>query len=175
MKKPAMKWVIVTALILLVGYSSFATYNWLERQRLDNGILNSAIALSDLPLAELSSVGGAAEYSIEHDTAGELLSERITRYIFHVRTLSYSSGMLHALTGDEKYRTFETAMINLTSFFSEINNKPDIEEILAANLDTFRQIDDTFEETQRLDALTPADAEELFELSGNLTAGWPVS
>ena len=61
MKKPITKWVILVILIFFIVYSGFATYNWLEGERIENGTLNYAIDLSDIPLWELSDVGFVAE------------------------------------------------------------------------------------------------------------------
>jgi hypothetical protein len=173
MKKPITKWVIIAILILLIAYSGFATYNWLEQERIENRALNNAIDLSDIPLWELSAVGSAAEYLIETDTTGEFLNERITKYFFHARTLQYSSSILRALTNDEKYGLFGTAMFNLNRFFAGLSgDRPDdMKEILTTNLDTLKQMDDTLEEVLRINYLTLADAEKILQLSGNLTAG----
>ncbi|MCK5181740.1 MAG: hypothetical protein KAQ73_04290 [Dehalococcoidia bacterium] len=169
MKQPIRKWVIVVILIFFIAYSGFATYNWLEGERIENGTLNDIIHLSDIPLWELSDVGFVAESLIKPDTMDELLRERITQYFFHARTLSYSSSMLHALTNDEKYRLFETAMSNLQAFFIGVNNGPNGKEILTTNLDALKQTDDILEEILLIDSLTLADAEKLLQLSGNLT------
>jgi len=169
MKQPIRKWVIVVILIFFIAYSGFATYNWLEGERIENGTLNDTIHLSDIPLWELSDVGFVAESLIKPDTMDELLRERITQYFFHARTLSYSSSMLHALTNDEKYRLFETAMSNLQAFFIGVNNGPNGKEILTTNLDALKQTDDILEEILLIDSLTLADAEKLLQLSGNLT------
>ena len=169
MKQPIRKWVIVVILIFFIAYSGFATYNWLEGERIENGTLNDIIHLSDIPLWELSDVGFVAESLIKPDTMDELLRERITQYFFHARTLSYSSSMLHALTNDEKYRLFVSAMSNLQAFFIGVNNGPNGKEILTTNLDALKQTDDIFEEILLIDSLTLADAEKLLQLSGNLT------
>ena len=171
MKQPIRKWLIVVILIFFIAYSGFATYNWLEGERIENGTLNDIIHLSDIPLWELSDVGFVAESLIKPDTMDELLRERITQYSFHARTLSYSSSMLHALTNDEKYRLFETAMSNLQDFFIGVNNGPNGKEILTTNLDTLKQMDDTLEGILRINNLTLADAEKILQLSGNLTVG----
>jgi hypothetical protein len=171
MKQPIRKWVIVAILILLVAYSGFATYNWLEGERIENRTLNSAIDLSDIPLWELSAMGFEAEYLIESDATDKLLRERITRYFFHAITLSHSSSILHTLTNDEKYWLFERAMYKLNSFFIGINNEPNMKEILTTNLAALKQMDDTLEEILRINNLTLADTEKLLELSGNLTVG----
>jgi len=169
MKKPIRKWVIVVILIFFIVYSGFATYNWLEGERIENRTLNYAIYLSDIPLWELSDVGFVAEYLIKPDTTDELLVARISQYFFHTRTLSYSSSMLHALTNDEKYRLFETAMSNLQAFFIGVNNRPNGKEILTTNLDALKQMDDILEEILAINNLTLADAEKLLQLSGHLT------
>ncbi len=171
MKKPMTKWVIVAILILFIVYSGFATYNWLEGERIENRTLNDAIYLSDIPLWELSNVGSVAESLIKPDATDELLRERITKYFFHARTLSYSSSMLHALTNDEKYRLFGTAMRNLQYFFIGVNNRPNRKEILTTNLDTLKQMDDILEEILAINNLTLTDAEKFLQLSGNLTVG----
>jgi len=173
MKKPITKRVIVAILILFIVYSGFATYNWLEGERIENRTLNGAIHLSDIHLWELSNVGYVAEYLIKHDTTDELLREKIIKYFFHARTLSYSSSMLHALTNDEKYWLFGTAMRNLQMFFIGVaDDRPDdMKETLTTNLDALKQMDDILEEILQINNLTLADAEELLQLSGNLTVG----
>ena len=175
MKKPITKRVIVVILILFIVYSGFATYNWLEGERIENRTLNGAIHLSDIPLWELSNVGSVAEALIKPDATDELLRERITQYFyfFHARTLYYSSSMLHALTNDEKYRLFGTAMRNLQMFFIGVaDDRPDdMKETLTTNLDALKQMDDILEEILQINNLTLADAEELLQLSGNLTVG----
>ncbi len=169
--KPVTKWVIVAILILLIAYSGFTTYNWLEGERIENRTLNDAIYLSDIPLLQLSDVGLVAESLIEPDVTDELLTERITHYLFHARTLTYSSSMLQALTNYEKYRLFAAAMSNLQAFFFEVHNGPNSREILTTNLDALKQIGDILEETLPIHNLTLADAEELLGLSRNLTSG----
>jgi len=171
MKKPITKWVIVTMLILFIAYSGFATYNWLEGERIENHMLNNAIHLSDIPLWEMSDVGFVAEYLIKPDTTDELLRERITQYFFHARTLSYSSSILNALTNDLKYLLFGSAMDNIQAFFIRVNSTPNGKGILTTNLDALKQMDDILEEILAINNLTLADAEKLLELSGNLTAG----
>jgi hypothetical protein len=171
MKKPITKWVIVAILILLITYSGFATYNWLRGERIANGTLNDAIYLSDIPLAELGDVGLVAEYLMKPSTTDELIEERMSRYFFHARTLFYSSSMLQALTNDEKYWLFETAMSNLQAFFMGANNSPNRKVILTTNLDAMKQMGDILEEILAINNVTLADAEELLELSGNLTVG----
>jgi len=173
MKKPITKWIIVAIFILLIAYSGFATYNWLEGERIQNRTLNSAIDLSDIPLWELSAVGLVAESLIEPDTTDELLNERITKYFFHARTLYYSSSILRVLTNNEKYGLFGTAMFNLNRFFVGLSgDRPDdMKEILTTNLDVLKQMDDTLEEILRINDLTLADAEKIFQLSHNLTVG----
>jgi hypothetical protein len=169
MKKPSTKWVIIAILILFIAYSGFATYNWLEGERIENLTLNDAIDLSTVPLLELRVVGFSAEYLINHDTTDELLREKIIQYLFHATTLSHSSSMLCALTNDEKYWLFGTAMHNLQGFFVGVSNRPNRKEILTTNLDTMKQMDDILEGVLRIDNLTLADAENLVELAGNLT------
>jgi len=177
MKKPITKWILVAILILLIAYSGFATYKWLEAERLGEGIesvtLNDAIFLSDIPLCELRYVGLEAESLTEPDTSDELVRERITQYLFHARTLFYSSSMLHTLTDDEKYSLFGTAMGNLQAFFGGVaNDRPDdMKEILTSNLDTLKQMDDILEEILGINDLTLADTEKFLQLSGNITAG----
>jgi hypothetical protein len=173
MKKLITKWVLVAILILLIAYSGFATYNWLEGERVENRVLNDVIYLSDIPLWELSAVGLVAESLVEPDATDELLRERIYQYAFHARTLSYASRMLHALTNDEKYSLFGTAMRNLQMFFAGVgNDRPDdIKETLMTNLDVLKQMDDILEEILPINNLTLSDAEKLLELAGNLTVG----
>ena len=171
MKKPIRKWVIIAILILFIAYSGFATYNWLEGERVETRMLNAAIDLSDIPLWELSAVGFVAESLIEPDATDALLRERIIQYFFHTRTLRYSSSMLHALTNDEEYGLFGTAMYSLNGFFTGIYNRPNMKEILTTNLDALKQMDDILEEILRINDLTLADAEKILQLSGNLTIG----
>jgi len=174
MKKPAMIWVIaVVVLILLVGYSGFATYKWLRAERVQAYALNDVIYLADDSLVELRDVGLGAEYLIKSDTRDELLRETIIRYFLDARTLSYASRVLRDLTDDEKYPRFETAMISLQMFFVDLSNeKPvDMKEILTTNLDTLKQMGDRLEGVFQIDYLTLADATELLELSGNLASG----
>ena len=169
MKKPITKWIIVAIFTLLIAYSGFATYNWLEGERIQNHKLNNAINVSDIPLWELSTIGFVAESLIKPDTTDELLRERIIQYFSHTRTLWYSSSILHTLTDDEKYWLFNDAMFNLNRFFTEINNRPNIKEILTTNLDTLKQMDDILEEILQIDDLTLADTWEILQLSHNLT------
>ena len=171
MKSSITKRVILVTLVFLIVYSGFATYNWLEGERTENRTLNDAIHLSDSPLWELSYVGSVAEYLIEPDTTDELVVETISKYFFHARTLYYSSSMLQALTNDEKYRLFETAMNNLQAFLIGADDRRNEKEILTTNLDALKQMDDIFEEIASINNLTLADAEKLLELSGNLTVG----
>jgi hypothetical protein len=171
MKKPSTKWVIIAILILFIAYSGFATYNWLEGERIENLTLNDAIDLSDIPLWELSAMGFAAEYLIESDATDELLREELLQYFFHARTLYYSSSMLCALTDDEKFSLFGTAMMNLQDFFSGVRDSPNRKEILTTNLDAMKQMDDTLEGILRINDLTLADAEKILQLSHNLTVG----
>jgi hypothetical protein len=171
MKKPITKWVIVAILILFIAYSGFATYKWLEAERIESIMLNDAIGLSDFSLLELRDLGFVAEYWIKPDTTDELLREELLKYFLHARTLSYSSRILRALTDDEKYSLFGTAMHNLQYFFIGVINRPNRKEILTTNLDALKQMDDALEEILRINSLTLADAEEFLQLSGNLTAG----
>jgi hypothetical protein len=173
MKKPALKWVIVAILILFIGYSGFATYNWLESERTENLARNDAVDLSDILLWELSDAGSVAEYLIGSNATDELLNERIHQYFCHARTLSYSSSMLQALTIGEKYSLLGTAMRDLQTFLVAIgNHEPgDAEEALATNLDALKQMDGILGRVLRIDNLTLADAQNLLELAGNLTAG----
>jgi hypothetical protein len=171
MKKPITKWVIVAILISFVAYSGFATYKWLEGERIENRTLNDAIHLSDIPLWELSDVGLVAESLIRPDTTDEFLEERMSQYFFHARTLSYSSSVLHALTNDERYQLFELAMSNLQAFLIGVNKRPNGKDILTTNLDAMQQMDDILEGISAINNLTLADAEKLLELSGNLTVG----
>lgn len=171
MKKPITKWTIVAIFILLIAYSGFATYSWLEGERIQDLTLNNAIDLSDLPILELRAVGFSAEYLIESDATDELLREEILQYFFHTWTLHHSSNILHSLTCDEKYSIYGTAMMNLKDFFYGVYAETNSKEILSVNLDTLKQMDDTLEEVLRINYLTLADAEKILELSGNLTVG----
>jgi len=171
MKKLITKWVIVAILILLIAYSGFATYNWLEEERIRSYTVNDVVYLSDMSLVDLGDVGLGAEYLTKPDTTDELVRESTLRYFWHARTLYYSSGMLRVLTNDDKYRLFQIAMSNLQAFFIEAYNGPNRKEILTTNLATLKQMDDTLGEILRINNLTLADAEKLLALSGNLTIG----
>jgi hypothetical protein len=173
MKNRAMKWVIVAVLILLVGYSGFATYSWLEGERIGNrtpndALYSNALSLSDIPLVELTDVGSVAESLIKTDVTDEVLRERTIQYLFHARTLFYSSRMLQVLTDDEEYGLFAGAMGNLLDFFIEVNNRLNEKEILMTNLDTLKQMEHILLEIPTVDSLTLADAQELLDLTGNL-------
>jgi hypothetical protein len=173
MKKPIRKWGIVTILILLIAYSGFATYNWLQAERVQSYALNDVIYLADDSLVELSDMGLGAEYLIKPDTTDELLRETVIRYFSHARTLSYASRVLRDLTNDEKYQFFGTAMINLELFLVDVSNErpDDMKEILATNVDTVKQMGDTLEGIFQIDGLTLADATGLLGLSRNLASG----
>ena len=173
MKKPAMKWVIVTALILLVGYSSYATYNWSHAERMQAYAVNNVVYLADYSLAELIDMGLGAEYLTKSDTTDEFLRETIIRYSLDARTLSYASRVLRDLTDDKKYPQFETAMRNLQLFLVDLSNErpDDMKEILTTNLDTVKQMGDRPEGVFQIDYLTLADAVELVGLSRNLDVG----
>jgi len=173
MRKPITKWVIVAILISLVGYSGFATYNWLRAERVQSYAFNDVIYLADDSLVELSDMGLGAEYLIKPDTTDELLRETITRYFSHARTLSYASRVLRDLTNDEKYQFFGTAMINLQLFLVDVSNErpDDMKEILTTNFDIVKQMGDTLEGIFQIDNLTLADATELLGLSRNLVSG----
>ena len=175
MKKPATKWVVVAVLILLVGYSGFATYSWLEAERIGNrtngALYSNALYLSDIPLAELTDVGSVAESLTKTDVTDEVLGERTIQYLFHARTLFYSSRMLQVLTDDEEYGLFAGAMGNLLDFFIEVNNQPNEKEILMTNLDTLKQMEHILLDISTIDSLTLADAQELLALTGNLAVG----
>jgi len=161
------KWAIVLAFILLVAYSGFVTYNWLDGEKEKEDMMSYAIAISDLPLRELDDMGSMLEYLIEHSTE-EVLRERISEYRFHARTLYYSSSILYTSTQDERYRVFKAAMKNLENFFISVNNKPDIREIIESNLDILKQMESILNTIDRIDNLTTPNAEELLELSGEL-------
>jgi hypothetical protein len=169
MKNPVTKWVIVVILVLVMGYSGFATYNWLEREKMRNYALSDVVYFADDSVVELTDMGSVAEYWIEPDTTDELVMGGALGYWRDARTLRYASGMLRDLTNDEKYRLFETAMHNLEGFFVEVNNRSDRKEILTTNLDVLSQMGDILEETLPIDNLTLVDAENLLELAGNLT------
>jgi len=171
MKKPITKQVIAVILILFIAYSGFATYNWLEGEKIRNYALSDVVYFADDSLVELTDMGSVAEYWIQPDTADELVMGGALGYWRHARTLYYSSGMLRTLTNDERYRLFGMAMNNLQAFFTELNNRSDRKEILTTNLDVLKQMDDILEEILTINNLTLADAEKLLELSGNLTVG----
>ena len=124
--KRSTKWTIILVFILLVTYSGFVTYNWLDGEKeKKKKMMSYAIAISDLPLRELDDMGSMLEYLIEHST-DEVLKERISEYRFHAGTLYYSSSILYTSTQDEKYQIFRAAMINLESFFISTGNRLDL-------------------------------------------------
>ena len=84
----ATKWVIALLFILLIAYSGFVTYNWLEGEKEKKVMMSYAIAISDIPLRELSEMGSTLEYLREHNIE-DFLKERISKYQFHARTLYY--------------------------------------------------------------------------------------
>lgn len=165
--KRATKWVIALLFILLIAYSGFVTYDWLEGERERNVIVSYAIAVSDIPLRELGEMGSVLEYLREHDTE-VLLKERISKYQFHARALYYSSSILYALTRDEKYRIFRTTMRNLESFFISVNNKPNTKEIIENNLNVLKQMGYILSALGRINNLTIMDAEKLLRFSEEL-------
>jgi len=165
--KQATKWVIALIFILLIAYSGFVTYNWLGGEKERKVILSYAIAISDIPLRELSEMGSMLEYLKEHSTE-DLLKERISKYQFHARTLYYSSSMLYTLTRDEKYQIFRTAMRNLESFYISVNNKPNAKEIIESNLNVLKQMGYILNAINRINNLTLTDAEKLLKLSEEL-------
>jgi len=165
--KLATKWAITWTFILLVAYSGFVTYNWLEGEREKKVMMNYAIAISDTPLRELSEMGSMLEYLVEHNTE-DLLKERISKYQFHARTLYYSSSILYTLTQDEKYQIFRITMRNLESFFISVNNKPNTKEIIENNLNVLKQMGYTLNTLNRVNNLTLYNAEKLLELSKEL-------
>ena len=165
--KRATKWAIVWIFILLIAYSGFVTYNWLEGEKEKKVVMSYAIAISDIPLRELSEMGSMLEYLIEHNTE-DLLRERISRYRFHARTLHYSSSILYTLTQDEKYQIFKTTMRNLESFLISVKNKPNSKEIIENNLNVLKQMEYILNTLNRINNLTLINAEKLLELSQEL-------
>jgi len=165
--KRSTKWTIILVFILLVTYSGFVTYNWLDGEKEKKKMMSYAIAISDLPLRELDDTGSMLEYLIEHSTE-EVLKERVSEYRFHARTLYYSSSILYTSTQDEKYQIFRTAMKNLESFFISTGNRLDSREIIENNLDILKQVESILNTIDRINSLTPSNAEELLELSGEL-------
>ena len=165
--KRATKWAIAWIFILLIVYSGFVTYNWLEGEREKRVMMNYAIAISDIPLRELSEMGSMLEYLIERNTK-DLLKERISKYQFHARTLYYSSSILYTLTQDEKYQIFKIAMRNLESFFISVNNKPNTKEIIENNLNVLKQMGYILNTLNRINNLVLINAEKLLELSKEL-------
>ena len=165
--KRATKWVIALLFIPLVAYSGFVTYDWLEGEKERKVIVSYAIAVSDIPLRELSEMGSVFEYLRGHD-AEDLLRERISKYQFHARALYYSSSMLYTLTRDETYQIFRTAMRNLESFFLSVNNKPNTKEIIENNLNVLKQVGYILNAINRINNLTLTDAENLLKLSKEL-------
>ena len=165
--KRSTKWTIILVFILLVTYSGFVTYNWLDGEKEKKKMMSYAIAISDLPLRELDDTGSMLEYLIEHSTE-EVLKERVSEYRFHARTLYYSSSILYTSTQDEKYQIFRTAMKNLESFFISTGNRLDSREIIENNLDILKQMESILDTIDRINSLTSSNAEELLELSGEL-------
>jgi hypothetical protein len=160
--------IVIAILIAVVAYSSFATHNWVEGERIRNQTLNDVVNFSNDHLMELTDMGPVIEYWIEPGTADELVMGGASGYVSSARTLYYSSGMLRDLTDDKKYQFFETAMNNLQAFFIKVNNRSDRKEILATYLDVLKQMDERLKRSLPIDKLTLADAVELFGLSGNL-------
>jgi len=167
MMKRSTEWAIVLVFILLVAYSGFVTYSWLDGEKEKKDMMSYAIAISDLPLRELDDMGSMLEYLIEHSTE-EVLRERISEYRSHARTLYYSSSILYTSTQDEKYQIFGTAMKNLESFFISTGNRLDSREIIENNLDILKQMENILDTIDRINDLTASNAEELLELSGEL-------
>ncbi|MCD6088920.1 hypothetical protein J7K07_04295 [Candidatus Bathyarchaeota archaeon] len=163
----ATKWVIALLFILLIAYSGFVTYNWLEGEKEKKVMMSYAIAISDIPLRELSEMESTLEYLREHN-AEDLLKERISKYQFHARTLYYSSSILYTLTQDEKYQIFRTTMRNLESFLISVNNKPNTKEIIENNINVLKQMGRILNTINRIDNLTLMDAENLLKLSEEL-------
>ena len=129
--------------------------------------MSYAIAISDIPLRELSEMGSMLEYLRGHNIE-HLLKERISKYQFHARTLYYSSSMLYTLTRDEKYRIFRTTMRNLESFFISVNNKPNTKEIVENNLNVLKQMGHILNTINGINNLTLIDAENLLKFSEEL-------
>jgi len=163
----ATKWVIALLFILLIVYSGFVTYNWLEGEKEKKVMMSYAIAISDIPLRELSEMESTLEYLREYN-AEDLLKERISKYQFHARTLYYSSSILYTLTQDEKYQIFRTTMRNLESFLISVNNKPNTKEIIENNLNVLKQMGYILNTINRINNLTLMDAENLLKLSEEL-------
>jgi len=59
--KRATKYVIASLFTLLIIYSGFVTYNWLEGARERKVIVSYAIAISDIPYVD-SEMGSMLEY-----------------------------------------------------------------------------------------------------------------
>ena len=81
--------------------------------------------------------------------------------------MEYSSLILYKATGDEKYRLFRTAMVNLKDFFISVNNRPDLNIVLKENLDIIKNIGGELE-GKRITDLTKEEVERIFELSTEL-------
>ena len=167
MMKRSTEWAITLVFILLIAYSGFVTYSWLDGEKEKKDMVSYAIAISDPPLRELDDMGSMLEYLMEHST-DEVLKERISGYRFHARTLYYSSAILYTSTQDEKYWIFKTAMKNLESFFISVSNKLNSKEIIENNLDILKQMENILDTIDRINNLTIPNAEELLELSGEL-------
>ena len=167
MRRVAVRFGVVLAFILLIAYSGFATYRWMEADGKNKSMMSYAVSLAGVPLWELAEAGSMFEYLIRHNATDKLLNERISTYSLHARTLSYSSAMLHALTKDEKYQIFRTAMKNLEGFFITVKNRPNGKEVLESNLDVLKWIGEVLKE-KRISDLTFKEAEKILELSGEL-------
>jgi len=167
-KQVIMRQGFALVLIILTIYSGIVTYMWSEEKVKEEAMMNYAIALADIPLMELADAGSMLEYLIEHNPTDELLEERVSTYLFHARTVSYSSAMLYASTKDEKYQLFRTAMSNLKAFFITASNKPNIKELLENNLNVLKEMEEILKGTKRISELTFVDAEKILELSTEL-------
>jgi len=162
-----MKRATLIIILLIAAYSAYATLEWRVEKEKIYVIKDYAVSLSDHPLLEIADAGSILEYLIENNASDLILRERIRQYSVSARTLEYSSLILYKATGDEKYRLFRTAMVNLKDFFISVNNRPDLNIVLKENLNIIKNIGGELE-GKRITDLTKEEVERIFELSTEL-------
>jgi len=162
-----MKRATLIIILLIAAYSTYATLEWRVEKEKIYVIKDYAVSLSDHPLLEIADAGSILEYLIENNASDLILRERIRQYSVSARTLEYSSLILYKATGDEKYRLFRTAMVNLKDFFISVNNRPDLNIVLKENLNIIKNIGGELE-GKRITDLTKEEVERIFELSTEL-------
>jgi len=159
---------LIIILLLIAAYSAYSTLEWRVEKEKIYVIKDYAVSLSDYPLLEIADAGSILEYLIENNASDLILRERIRQYYVSARTLEYSSLILYKATGDEKYRLFRTAMVNLKDFFISVSNRPDLNIVLKKNLDIIKNIGGELE-GKRITDLTKEEVERIFELSTELS------